>query len=179
MSQGNLAVSGAPGMSVESRKPYWASQSQLPDRLSCRFRQNRNGRRGTRDADDQLLRLDDKEEDEAADEQPGPNPERDRLGLEESLKRRCVGKQELKDHDRANPHCQILVAEMALEGQGRIQLVAAVEQIKDLTDHESIYGDRPGELVGRPPGLHPEECPQSECQQCQSDEDDAPHSKAV
>src|SRR6516162_7147556 len=98
MSQTNLAISGAPGMSLESRKRYCASQSQLSNRSSGGFCQHRNGGRRTRDADDQLFRLDDKEEDEATDEQPGPNPERDCLGLEESLKRRCVGKQELNDH---------------------------------------------------------------------------------
>src|SRR6516164_3991575 len=179
MSQSNPAISGASGMSLESRIRYWASQSQLCNRLSSRFRQHRNGKRRTRVTNDQLLCLDDKEEDEATEKKPGPNPERDRLGLEESLKRRCVGKQELKDHDRANPHCQILVAEMALEGQGRIQFVAAVEQVEDLTDHESIHGDRPGELVGRPPGLHPEECPQSECQQCQSDKNNPPDAEGV
>src|SRR6516165_1349654 len=128
MSQSNLAISGAPGMSLESRIRYWASQSQLCNRSSSRFGQHRNGKRRTRVTNDQLLCLDDKEEDEATDEQPGPNPERDRLGLEQCLERRCVGKQELKDHDRSNPHCQILVPEMSLEGQGRIQFVAAVEQ---------------------------------------------------
>src|SRR5208282_6431632 len=129
MSQSNIAISGAPGMSLESRKRYWASQSQLSNRSSSRFRQHRNGRRRTRDANDELFRLDEKKEHEAADEQPRPNPDRDRRGLEESLERRCVGEQELQDHDRANPHRQILVAEMGLERQRRIQLVAAVEQI--------------------------------------------------
>src|SRR6516165_3408500 len=179
MSQSNLAISGAPGISLESRIRYRASQSQLCNRLSSRFRQHRNGKRRTRVTNDQLLCLYDKEDDQATEKQPGPNPERDRLGIEESLKRRCVGTQELKDHDGADPHRQVFVTEMRLERQGRIQLVATVKQIEDLTDHESIYGDRPGELVGRTLRLHPEEAPQGQREQCQSYEDDAPDSEGV
>src|SRR4029077_7431801 len=127
----------------------------------------------------QLLRFDDEEEHEAADEQPRPYPERDCLGLEERLERRRIGEQELQDNYRTDPHRQILVTEMRLERQGRVELVAAIEQIEHLTDHQRIHGYCPSKLVGRLLRLHPEECPQGESQQRQSDENDAPHSEGV
>src|SRR6516162_4709795 len=169
MSHRSLAISGAPGMSAESQNDTGCPNlSWTYGCSSSRFRQNRRGRFRTGSTNDQLFRLDDQEKYQAADEQPWPNPERDRRGLEEGLEWRCVSEEELQDHDSTNPRRQILVAEMRLQGQRRVQLVAAVEQIEDLTDHERIHGDRPGEFVGRALRLHPEECPQGQRQQSQS-----------
>jgi hypothetical protein len=66
---------------------------------------------------------------------------------------------ELQDRDRSDYHCQVFVSEVGLERQGRVELVAAIEQIKHLTDHQRIDGDCSGELVGRVLRFHPEERP--------------------
>jgi hypothetical protein len=79
-------------MSLESRKRYRVSQSEPPVPLLKQPVHDRGGGHRTHGANDQLFRLDDEEEHQAADEQPRPNPERDRLGLEQSLERRRVGK---------------------------------------------------------------------------------------
>src|SRR6516225_11852742 len=98
-----------------------AAASLTPTSSSCsRFGQNRSGRGRPRDANDELLGLDNEEEYQPTKKQPRPYPERDCLGLEESFERRCIGEQQLQDHDRADPHRQIFVAEMRPERQGRV-----------------------------------------------------------
>lgn len=58
--------------------------------FSRRSRRSWNGRCRTRGANDRLLGLDEEEEYETANEQPRPDQERDRPGLEELLERRPV-----------------------------------------------------------------------------------------
>ena len=111
-----------------------ARQSAAPSSRSLHIGEWRDAVPGAPGANDELLRLHDEEEHQAAQEQPGPNPKRDGFVLEESLQRRRVGEQQLQDHDRADAERQILVAEMRLQGQRRVQQVAAVEQVEDLAD---------------------------------------------
>src|SRR5262245_49702813 len=68
-------------------------------------------------ADDELLRLHDEEEHEAAEEKPGPDPERNGFGMEQRLQRRCIREQELQNHDGADAETQVLVSGVRLERQ--------------------------------------------------------------
>src|SRR5215471_12182512 len=66
---------------------------------------------------------------------------------------------------------------MGLKRQGGVHLVAAVEQVVHLPDHERIHRHCPGEIVGHVLRLHPEERPQGESQEGQAHEDDTPQPK--
>ena len=96
-----------------------------------------------------------------------------------ALQRRRVGEQQLQDHDRADAERQVLVAEMRLERQRRVQQVAAVQQIEDLADRDRVDRDRPGELRPTRPATSSRRTP-TECkrEQRQADEDDAPDPEA-
>ena len=129
--------------------------------------------------EDELLALHDEEEQQASEEERRPESERHGLGVEQRLERRRVGEEQLQDHDRADTQRQIRVAEVGPQGQRRVELVAAVEQVEDLADDQGVHGDRPGEIVRCIPGLGPEERPQRERQQQRPDEGDAPDPEGV
>src|SRR5262249_43316282 len=115
-----------------------------------------------RRTNDELFCLYNEEEYQAAKNKPRPDPERDRFDFKHVLEWWGVGEQELKDHNGTDPEGQVLVTEMRLRGQRGVEFVTAVEQVEDLTDHQSIHRHRAREFVGGAFRLHPEERPQGE-----------------
>src|SRR5262245_42266464 len=94
------------------------------------FCRGHRGPEGWVRAADQRLGLDDKDEDEATEEEPWPDPERNRLVVEQGLEGRRIGEQELQDHGRADAERQIPIAEVRLERERRVEEKAAVQQVE-------------------------------------------------
>ena len=153
-----------------------SSERQARSRPSLHRRDGAPQRR--RRADDDLFRLHDEEKDKPARDEPWPDAKRDRLVAEHRLERPGVGEQQLQDDDREDAVGQIFVAQMRFQRQRRVDEVAAVQQVEDLSDRDRIDCDRPGELVRGAFGLHPEECEQRVDQKRKTDEDDAPDAEA-
>jgi hypothetical protein len=70
-------------------------------RTACLDRGDRASE-GGHQPDDHLLHFDHQEEHQASQEQPRPDTQRNRFGVEQDLQRRCVGKQPLQQHHGAD-----------------------------------------------------------------------------
>jgi hypothetical protein len=84
----------------------------LSQRSRPGFRRGNGAAQGARRTDDELLRLR-QEEHQSAEEEPRPDPQRDRLVVEQTLQGRCIGKEQLQDRDHADAERQVLVAEVS------------------------------------------------------------------
>jgi hypothetical protein len=73
--------------------------------------------------------------------------------FEQRLQRRRIGKEQLKDHDRADAERQIPVSEIRLEGQRAAEQVEAVQQIEHPTDADGIAVVCPSSLSTHMPRL--------------------------